>query len=1565
MATTDRAPVQNARYALVEARRLLIDANYLFEEATLELIAGKRVLSSATPELAALETKVADAKADVLAARTAESAALTQLRDALSVWLPDTVEAPEDLERLETSEPIVLFPVRLETRFDKGTSDEDLLKVRVYPDEIFLNMHERALTREERTAAEAYYTELNENTDPDIEKKLWRDIVALFGVERSAYILREMLPVFGELGSSSSYWASSSTCGGTIFGGNGEELHFPETQMRAATWTRPGEGTLPDRWIVATYRGSERKLHYGKRIPEPLALTQDPKLPDADSMTSLIPTTDGDYKIDDNIRWTVDFERAVQVGMGVSIELVDGEEVTGFDRIVVLGVKSSMSALETSRMLEKLFDAQHYTRGMAIVGQGSPTNNTEGRPTAYPPEENAGEKSFVIERRRAPLDRDYAHHCLPKDTDGYALAAALGVPSGVMANIDRAYETETQHAQYMNQALWPGTLGYYMRHLMAPALDTAEIFSKADIEAARSYFNQYVWARGSAPTFRLGATPYGVLPIGSLAHWESRSDLPSSQVEDNLRDPLRSLLSTWTENVAKAPKIREGATNPDADLAKVLSCFPSSQQFRLRPGLGSVAAAYQHWLMGWDFRSVLRSLSRLSRETFGSIGFENWEPEAGFIQWLPFAFVTPTVRVAAELSEEASGGNADIDWIRNASAEELNTKTGAPSENTLLLELLRHSTMAEYSRVAETQSTTIVWKERHFFFSTSTTKTIIPSAYDLDEANALKPLASGHLQALQELSTLPSAELDRLFTETLDIASHRVDAWITALPTRRLKSMRAKQEPIRQATKGDFLGGYGWLENVRPSPGTPYPLPDARPAETQSKNGGFIHAPSMSHAAAAAVLRNGHMSLNNESSQAFAVDLSSKRVRDGREIFEGLRNGQPMGALLGYRLERALHEEHPSVPGLEEVRYNLRFLFPLVANKSGHDGDEAAESIAARNVVDGDLLLRAYKNGDLDFAGNPKLPSPSSPQYPVLVAELAKLELRYDAAADLLTAESAFQLVQGNIDRAYPTMSNLVEGAQPPKAQLPESARGGIGLSHRVALVFPADGLPTLPGTWPAATPRAEGEPVLNAWLGQMIGEPSEVQCEVTYYDDDGVVITSTHDEGGTPVVKDSVIITLFDLALHPLDLFALAEAIAKADQDSVLDRRILDVALNDPERAPDAPPASFKVNYDVEGARRFPEVVEILHTAGVVLGEARPIVPSDLASPVEIEEIAESTPSSGDPGAEEYYNRGSAALAGLDTTRGDLNSASTPEDVRTALKKAADYLPQAAYPRAGVSVAALDEQKQAVLRELDLRRAGAPDRYPDPPPLSSRSTADLLENGKKTLEAVFGTSYVAMPAIEAPVQEEIALSLGARSTLLGGVESNADNYLQQMMRSRPRLGHWRKLNLYARTVGMARPRTEVVQLPHAPGEKWLALSFDGEPPEESRSATLLLSYAPALDPTVSWRGLVIDDWTEIIPKKKEQTGMALHYNSPQSQAPQVVMVATPSSDSAQWQFEELLASIEQAMDLARVRVLGLEDLNLGQMLPGIVLGNSPSIEDSVSTKIGPELLGPDFKDLI
>ena len=121
----------------------------------------------------------------------------------------------------------------------------------------------------------------------------------------------------------------------------------------------------------------------------------------------------------------------------------------------------------------------------------------------------------------------------------------------------------------------------------------------------------------------------------------------------------------------------------------------------------------------------------------------------------------------------------------------------------------------------------------------------------------------------------------------------------------------------------------------------------------QPDNGGYIHGPSINHAVAAAVLRNAYLTHADQSNaDHFAVRLTSERVRTALSFLEGVRNGQQLGALLGYQFERALHDRYV-IDGQALAQFILAFRkkYPMVADKITPGA--AADAINSERGVSG------------------------------------------------------------------------------------------------------------------------------------------------------------------------------------------------------------------------------------------------------------------------------------------------------------------------------------------------------------------------------------------------------------------------------------------------------------------------------------------------------------------------------------------------------------------------------------------------------------------------------------
>ena len=444
--------------------------------------------------------------------------------------------------------------------------------------------------------------------------------------------------------------------------------------------------------------------------------------------------------------------------------------------------------------------------------------------------------------------------------------------------------------------------------------------------------------------------------------------------------------------------------------------------------------------------------------------------------------------------------------------------------------------------------------------------------------------------ALQDLKSTTLEERRLLIAEALDIASHRVDAWITALVERRRRSLR------QTTPAGITIGAYGWVEGIEPT-------------GQRQLNGGYIHAPSIAHAATAGILRNAYLTHNPDAggSGAFAVDLSSARVRTARQLVDGVRQGQPLSALLGYHIERAFHDAK-----LDRFILSLRAIAPLVQGKLTDRNttlDPAAlEAIAAANVVDGVQLIEKYQGKVTGWnaarivtelnktpADNPYLSGPWAPLTPQesdsVSSIIAAAAEACDAVSDLLLAESVHQLVNGNMARASAALDAASGGDSPvPQADVVVTPGDGIPFTHSIMLIA-AGG-----SSWNAQRPRATAEPRLEAWAAQRLGDPANIIV------------------AGAP---DSSPITVADSKLCALDLIYSA-----GDRAAFMQRLQGALLANLPQARRAALPSDSNSFQDLPAAgwpaqwRAIGDVYELAASLRIILVSARPLSALDLVAP-------------------------------------------------------------------------------------------------------------------------------------------------------------------------------------------------------------------------------------------------------------------------------------------------------------------------------------------------------------
>src|ERR1044072_5238259 len=87
------------------------------------------------------------------------------------------------------AQPLVLFPVRLETRFFTQADGSSELRVRVYPDTVHIDSHEPGLTEDEVEWGKHFWEQFwRAGNDKERRKAAWAQLADRFDPDRKSVV---------------------------------------------------------------------------------------------------------------------------------------------------------------------------------------------------------------------------------------------------------------------------------------------------------------------------------------------------------------------------------------------------------------------------------------------------------------------------------------------------------------------------------------------------------------------------------------------------------------------------------------------------------------------------------------------------------------------------------------------------------------------------------------------------------------------------------------------------------------------------------------------------------------------------------------------------------------------------------------------------------------------------------------------------------------------------------------------------------------------------------------------------------------------------------------------------------------------------------------------------------------------------------------------------------------------------------------------------------------------------------------------------------------------------------
>jgi hypothetical protein len=1489
---TDReslSKLRAARESLASAEQRRYRARQEIEQLSAQLRTAERVADSGsiTRLRRAQEALLQSVKTIDAEIATAEQT----LHAAAGNWAR---QAPDPFADLPPDSNIVMLPVRLETRFLPDAQGRDELLVRIYPDDIHVDAHEPELTERERAAGVKYWADHHPD-DETLRRNAWARLAEEFDAPRAA-------------------WIAKATTPGTQ----------ADPGVRADDWTRGAQtSVLPDRWLIAgLVQDGQGFRIWGNPVPDTVQLGPDPAAIAGEG------ADDTFGNVDPAMKWIENFPEAERIGLGIRVPAsalpTDGK----IDLLLALGVKSTLTAAQSRDRLAATLSAHRYTGDLGFVRRGTATNNTEDRRAGFNSDDRLHSRSFAVQEAAANPPHPASNAA--------RLAAALGLDdsqAAILAGLEGAADQDIDDARAMITALWPVTWWYYLKEMLSGEV------SDAHIAFARDYFSDWVRPGGWFATLRIGRQPYGVWPVTDTRSWQTRADRDDAANLTRLARLLGGLRGRWHSAISNLPKAGD-SPDPAQSVLQIIGMDGASRRHYARAADGEF---FLFNLMGFEGHAIDRAdldnmpllpdVAALLSDTNGPLAQDFWNPLLRRI-----AFDTETLRLnGPRIANSTATPDSYISWLQQSGPRALADEAPyAGAKMPLLYLLLRHGARLEYGRTALKIAVdqNLIAAAPSFepvmvnfadapsrTYATVTEERLPALSGDLTVGEHLHRFRPGFQQqdgqfgafwnGVDRLQSMDTAKLDLLLRETLDLSAHRIDAVLCGLANQRFHELAETGEA------GPFLGGFGWVENLR--------------KRNAPRSHGRILAPGIDHATSAAVLRAGHLAHRKaDNPDAMAVNLTSARVRMAKNILDDTASGLPLGAVLGYRFERLLHE-HATAPALDRYIYPFRQMMPLA-------GLSAADAVAVGQVVDGYRLNQRHQETALDLG------FVQAEHQGAVRGVLDQLNHMLDAVGDALLAESMFQTVRGNPDRARSTLDAIARGdADPPDLEFARSRARAVSFRHRVVVSLPDTG-----PAWPAhdGQVRRLAEPRLDAWLATLLPDPATV----------GAIALANGRSFPVPLVA---------LGISPLDLFhASAEGHLPASE---LHSRFLHAARNlapgvteielrfDTPLPGTADAAAAAGTAGAAGTISFDRLARHLDTLRGALESARFLQPHEIAA-------------ADQPLADTWdLNELKARVDALATRLQTLGNALDPAD--TSLS-AAQLLAQLWALRAfGLAQTRPESTETTTLREqiarakdavtaVVLRLGEAAQEFQG----AEATTLRTVEHDLSRARIILGETFKLVPQFRPPNTAELAAALAASSAILGPDAAQTlphYDWFSRQARVQPAVSKLNAaFNSANRLNGTDTMRLSILQFPVTKDARWCGLPLDGTDPETlaSKVSVILAGDPPGTD---SLAMLTIETWSESVPLPDSDGAVAFHFDQPAARAPNTVLLATPPRLGERWTAETMIAVLRDALEIGKLRAVdGTALEGLGQYLPAIILAANEAGE-AVSTDITRAVIPP------
>jgi hypothetical protein len=170
------------------------------------------------------------------------------------------------------------------------------------------------------------------------------------------------------------------------------------------------------------------------------------------------------------------------------------------------------------------------------------------------------------------------------------------------------------------------------------------------------------------------------------------------------------------------------------------------------------------------------------------------------------------------------------------------------------------------------------------------------------------------------------------------------------------------------------------------------------------------------------------------------------------------------------------------------------------------------------------------------------------------------------------------------------------------------------------------------------------------------------------------------------------------------------------------------------------------------------------------------------------------------------------------------------------------------------------------------------------------------------------------------------------------GAPLPVEEWLHGVSLVRPAMHTFQTIVMLAQTFGTDSGYCGPMQVPYRDNDSWLSVEFPEGTTVVHDTLAVVQCLPQGLAPVTLQSGLLVDEWTESLPRKEEVTGIGFNYDQPNSSPPAAILLAITPQLTGKWHWEDLTATVLDTFERAKLRAVEpdmIEQLSgIGALVP-------------------------------